>query len=918
MGNEKEKKSWTGPDVCRGDLLPGRGLFRVRYPGGGVNDYPSVADSVLTLTSPGEYAAAIPSGVTKLVVDANGEVTLSSATAYEGEVEIRSGSTLNVASFDLLANAPITVNDGGTLCPTFEGKGQFTSAFLKPITISGSGVDNKGAFRYGGPAGYKTDALVDTLVLAADATIDCSVRWGVSGNGKQGLIDLNGHTLTRIGTGDFMFTSSTMTPGEFVNSAGTITFSKNNNGGFGVEEGCKGEETKIVLKDGTVSFWDTNQRPLPYKLVFEGGAIKAGAGKGPDSNLITGPVEIDNAMTIWPGYMGYSKYSYGFMGPLALNKNLNMMEGGTLYLGGPITGGGQLLVTGLGLVSITNEQDAGSVMLGMTRGRVDLDVGEIRFHMFRCGYGRHKEGDPWPFGAFHHKRGDVVLSNDANWEKPSVGELGGSFGTYTFEAGGLYPTNSFYLAQSATSRGFFRQRGGRFEFLKNQDTNKHWYQRFQIAGCDAQACFVQTGGTNDLLSANTWQSAQKTDVKWRTQFGVYGATNLLFALADSNTIYKTDGFAFGCETNRTTGVIAVNDGATLAARRFGSQDETMKEGTDITLSLNGGVLAPLFHGGWSNIGADDEGFLTQRVPQHVVVGPKGAVIDTSDCVTAAGEPGDSQLPLTFKAPEGQGIASVELPNEVSDMAYYGAVQVEIEGPAGSYGASAYGEWDETANRLKGIVITSAGCNYDATTKVYVQCPTSVWTRYECKYTLTGEQASGPLVKRGANGVTLYGANTCTGGTVVAGGTLTLASSASIPANTPLKVMDGATFDNGGKALTVSILAGAGGSVTNCSETLKVTEALEITAAELFSASGPLTVDGKVVFGDDVVVRVTDPENLPQYRDSDSRTFLKATQGFEGAIPKLKLRDSSRRNWIVYRSNNVLRFGPEKGFVLSIR
>ena len=68
----------------------------------------------------------------------------------------------------------------------------------------------------------------------------------------------------------------------------------------------------------------------------------------------------------------------------------------------------------------------------------------------------------------------------------------------------------------------------------------------------------------------------------------------------------------------------------------------------------------------------------------------------------------------------------------------------------------------------------------------------------------------------------------------------------------------------------------------------------------------------------MVVRVTDPENLPQYRDSDSRTFLKATQGFEGAIPKLKLRDSSRRNWIVYRSNNVLRFGPEKGFVLSIR
>ena len=890
--------------MCLGGLLLGSDLFRVRRPGGGggVNDYPSGTGGVLTLTETGEYAEAIPSGVTKLVVDAKGEVKLSSATAYEGEVEVCSGSTLNVANFDLLANAPITVKDGGTLYPTFAGQGQYTRAFLKPITISGTGVGGKGAFRYGGTHNYKTDALVDNLVLAADATIDCSSRWGVSGgNDGQGLIDLAGHTLTRIGSGDFMFVSATMTPGTFKNTAGKVTFQNRSGCGFGVAEGHTGDETLVHLAGGDIVFWGTKS-PLPYKVRRTSGAIKAGYGFGPEVNLIGGPVEIDTTMTIDSAWMGSpeKRFSYGFMGPLTVKDKIEMKNDGTLYLGGPIQG--ELDVYGLGLVSIA-ATDAGSPKFVMKNGRFALDVDRALSSMFRCA-----NGGSGAFGAFHHKRGDLYFEN---WDNPRIGENAGTFGIYTLDAGGFCPSNSVYLAERPGSRGFFRQRGGRIELQANVQSD--WERHLRIAGCDAQACFVQTGGTNDLLSAYVGGSA-----RWRTQFGVYGATNLLFALAGSNTIFKTDGFAFGCATNRTTGVIAVNDGATLAARRFGSQAATMKEGSDITLSLNGGVLRPLFYAGWANLGPGDEGFLTQRVPQHVVVGPKGVTIDTSACVSHEGEPGDSQLPLTFAAPEGKGIAAVELPAELADVAYYGAVAVEIEGPVGSYGASAYGEWDEAANRLKGIGVTSAGCNYDETTKIYVQGPTSSGTRYECAYTLTGEQASGPLVKRGANGVTLYGANTCTGGTVVAGGTLALRRNASIPANTPLKVMDGATFIYADRELAVSTLAGAGGSVTNCANALTVSEALEITAAELFSASGPLTVDGTVTFGDGVVVRVTDPENLPTDQEVRSRPFLKATGGFAGTVPTLRIEDATGRGWKVFRSGKTLRFGPERGMAVIVR
>lgn len=364
-------------------------------------------------------------------------------------------------------------------------------------------------------------------------------------------------------------------------------------------------------------------------------------------------------------------------------------------------------------------------------------------------------------------------------------------------------------------------------------------------------------------------------------------------------------------------MIAVNDGASLAARRFRATASPLAEGTDVTLSIDGGVLCPLFAWGWGNVAYYEADFLT-RMPQRVIVGPKGAAIDTAECVGEDGKPGNSDMQLTFKAPEGRGIASIDVPEEAADDAYYGGVAVEIEGPAGSYGASAYGDWDETKNRLKRIVVTSAGCNYDETTKVYVRGPTTGETRYECAYALTGAQASGPLVKRGANRVTLYGQNTCAGGTVVEAGSLFLRGAGTVLANTPLKVMDGATFDNGGRALVVSTLSGAGGTVTNCASSLTVTGALEITAAELFAASGPLTVEGAVTFGDGAVVRVTDPENLPALQPERSRPFLRATGGFAGAVPTLRLTDATGRGWKVFRSGKTLRFGPEKGVAAIIR
>ena len=298
-------------------------------------------------------------------------------------------------------------------------------------------------------------------------------------------------------------------------------------------------------------------------------------------------------------------------------------------------------------------------------------------------------------------------------------------------------------------------------------------------------------------------------------------------------------------------------------------------------------------------------------------------IDTSE--VDGGKEGDvtgrlpPDWPHALSDATGRGIAAIDLPTDDKDFAaakYRGPVFVDIEGPEGSFGAAAVAAFDPAAKKLTHIVVVSPGCDYDETTRVYVRSPEATG-RYACTYTLTGARAGGRLVKRGLYGLNLHGTNTYTGGTVVECGQLYMKGEKSFPANTPLKVMDGATFDNNKRGLAVSVLGGAGGTVVNC-PSVTVGEALEITAAELFAASGPLTVQGAVAFAPGVAVRVTDPENLPPHRHGASVPFLTATGGFTGKVPALDLADETGTRWTVYASGKDLRIGPVNGTFFLLR
>jgi autotransporter-associated beta strand protein len=102
--------------------------------------------------------------------------------------------------------------------------------------------------------------------------------------------------------------------------------------------------------------------------------------------------------------------------------------------------------------------------------------------------------------------------------------------------------------------------------------------------------------------------------------------------------------------------------------------------------------------------------------------------------------------------------------------------------------------------------------------------------------------SGSLIKVASGTLTLTGANTYTGGTVVNFGTLQLGAGGSL-ASTGALTISGGTFDLNGQTQTVGALSGAGGAITLGSGSLSTNSRANTNLAAIVSGSGSLTKAG---------------------------------------------------------------------------
>ena len=858
-------------------------------------DFPAAVDGVLTLDLAAgvtnTYTAALPDATTLVKTGPGCAILGTASTAFKGNVDIREGTLTLKDRAAAGSNTKIAVTgDAATLHLNFPrpaGSGQSTVFFTgHDVTIQGRGVDGKGAFRYTATSDGLDDSMLESLTLADDALIAIPSRFGI-----QKAINLNGHALTRVvGGGEWVWFNAacTIDAGVISNVTGRITLQ--NGPTFTAPA-----ETTLCMAGGELFFWETTPA-FPCKLVLGGASLKTGSGSAVGRNVLAGPVTIERGTSF---NAEKQIHRIELTGPVttADGARISSVGSGTLHLNGPVSGTRKdLYVSGNGrLVCASNvtRTVAGFVLNGMG-ARCDLEGGVLDAAWVRLGNGSATRN------ALVQSGGTLQVSSDTY-----VGEGGGSYGAWMMSGGTATFNGEVNVAKWARSEGLVWQTGGTFV--------KGGWGCLNVGRGGRGFLGVFNGATNDSRAVRYGGN---------TRLVLGDMTNGVGTLAVSGTgsVVTTEALVMGRDDLVSTNVVAVTDGGTLKARRF-YRSEGVDAAARNDVYVDGGIIMPTFWTGWNHISAGEAKFFA-RSPDHWTIGPRGMVVDTSEVDgVKEGETGQnpSDWPHALSDATGRGIASIDLPTDNEDFAaavYQGPTFVDIEGPAGSHGAAAVAEFDPKTKTLTRIVVVSPGCDYDETTRVYLHSPEATG-RYACTYTLTCTRAGGTLVKRGLYGLNLHGTNTYTGGTVVECGTLSMKGVKSFPANTPLTVKDGATFDNNKRELAVSVLGGTGGTVVNC-PSVTVSEALEITAAELFAASGPLTVKASVTFADGVAVRVTDPENLPAHRHETSRPFLAAAGGFTGRIPTLDLADETGTRWTVYASGNSLRIGPVNGTLLILR
>ena len=202
-----------------------------------------IENGVMTFAVSGNetYAEAIPAGVTRVVKQGVGTLTISgNSETYHGDVEIREGvvvathrNALGRGSGGSGTDSPntITVSSGAQLRATFEADKDDGNAegrgFRSIVRIAGSGPDGSGAFYYDRAAGGVTPYwYVWELRLTDDATIGGQSPWFVR------RCDLQGHVLTVASPAGVRFHYCTIAnPGHIVMANTFSVYGSTFNGG---------------------------------------------------------------------------------------------------------------------------------------------------------------------------------------------------------------------------------------------------------------------------------------------------------------------------------------------------------------------------------------------------------------------------------------------------------------------------------------------------------------------------------------------------------------------------------------------------------------------------------------------------------------------------------------------------------------
>lgn len=876
---------------------------------------PEPEDGVLTLpvaSGTTTYDDAVPATVTKVVKTGGGEAVLTAAsTSFAGSAEVVAG-TLTLKDYKALGSGrSITVSSGATVA--FKGrtaKSQDETIYSGTITISGDGVGGLGAI-YWAPSdgsGVLSDAAIKSIVLAADATIGGTKRYG----SRNGTIDLQGHTLKERDV-DYMFNTTVLTgPGRFEKTVkGTLYIQSGTyvqNGGY--------TNTFIRSTGGAVCFWKSDSQLVDATLELNGGGAQIGSGNylsgynhiaavkllgaGRDIGLTTAtPMREINIH----GDIDMNFFAFTHSAEDVVWHNGSFLNPKT-DVGTLTQSGGWLIYTNAAVTSqIPQTFVRGSNAEGRIPARIDCRGGNVKANFLRVGPDASRGVVRTTAGFFDG--GSTVYCGQ-----------GAGLGVIAVE-GGQFRVNGMNLSSSKFGHSIVRQTGGLLDNPKGEV--------FQV-GTAGFAGIYMTGGTN-----TTRRSQSQSQ---RVQLACAANAVARLAVSGKDTLFETEKLSIGGAATEGSEdiVISLNDGGVLAADRVCV--EAVPSDSRYYATFDGGVLRPYFAFAWPSFYYASDAATAARFaaqcPRRGVVFEKGAVIDMSQARNDKDEVSvqSSHINFRFDAPEGKTITSVTLPDAVKDIRYGSPVPIVFES-ANGYGASAVADVDYETGKLTGVTLFSGGCNYDKDTKVYVygHLRSSTGTaKIECDFTL-GDPVGGPLVKRGQSTAQLFVENTYTGGTIVEEAKIQFGTPEAFPSNTAVTLgkpdqcsaalldfssISGSSFD-----VTISKLSGYG-SVVNA-KSLTITQGLEIDAKQLFTNGRALYANENVIFGTGAKITVKDPENLPDPETVTEKVrFFYAEGKTVTGTPTLDLPDASAGKWRLSRNGNMMYLAPVRGMMIMLR
>lgn len=918
-----------------------------------------------TVDSGSETYSTEISGNVKVVKEGAGTLVLgASANTFTGGIEVNGGTLqgtltalggkLDVAASTAAPQPLVSVADGATLSiVNTTCNGNYTARLAKELRVAGHGADGKGAVQRPSGSG-SMHSLFDKIVLTGDATLSSVQRWGFA---PGSTLDMGGHDLKIIGGDNFEIYNGAVT----VENAGKIELIS---GKFLMQGEFADDTGSIQLDGGTFQLWGRTV-PLSWPVAVAGNAtMLAGSGTSRASNIVSGDIDLGATLTLNTANTAnrFITLRGGIDGPGTMVFNgtgsLYVTGSAARTIGALTVASGNMVLENAGTFCVTNAAEyrgstspakvagawASFPRLVVTDSTFALPVSAagttstVKKHYLFVG------GGSGEFGVLDIQAGGVV-SNDL-----SVGRSAGSVGAVylndggtlfwrggvnnqgwigdsgygylavndgaAFESEGLLTVGAYGNTSSTGGVGIVHMRGGTARFTRSnndilyslrlgRDNNSygHWYQ---TGGSSTFANHVALCYADLLVDRENVESV------------------LTLSGADTSMSIADGRYLEACvSTKSVTGIVNLNDGATLTVRRMFKNYASTEEKAGTTdkfntqsiresvaaskfyLNFDGGVLKPAQYGTLFNNrgGVYDD-------PDRVTVYEGGAVVDTSLC-----SGGNQNWSAPVLKPSGNVLLSVSLPTDSAWVNKYIAPPRVVISGVNEHGATAVAEFDEATGKLTGITVTSPGNNVPSDISVTIKGGNLAST-FACPFVVDAPAKDGGFTKRGDHLLEMImpsaTPNTWEGPTTVEGGTLKF-TNGTYPNGSPL-VLKGGTLALGGYAVTVPSLEGYG-AVTG-SGGVTVSDELRISCADLFGESRTIAAQ-KVTLASGATLVVTDPENLAQYKNEEAAVFLTASDSLSGDAPALEA-EVAALGWRCSKIGNSLKFGFPQAFVLVVR